>query len=450
MTANLDDGVREWVSANIGEVISFDRQHRWRPAWFVVARHQDRLLRLYVRGNRDGFGFMDVSREAAVLTVMEDQGIPVPHVYGLLDGGQAVVMDWLPGEPNLSSVVSEEDIDAVMDSYVDALVGAHHIDLAAFEAVGMRIPATPDAIALDYFETFVSRYRDFKQRPEPLLEFAIGWLHRNAPQHRGEPRFVLGDSGQFMFADRSITGILDVELAHIGDVCHDLGGLRLRNVTEPMGDLGRVLRRYEHISGESLDLAAIEFHTAKFALCTPLGLVIALHLDLPLPEILQYIEWFHQLSLHAIESIARQAGVDLDSVSLPEPATVGYAGVSGGLPAMIESLDVNGGIAEYQRGTIASVARFCDRVSRFHNGIVTADLDDMQMVLGLRPADGPSGDSALESFIAEAGPEHDAVLIKILHRRVMRQMLLLEPVLAAPGGIGHLTSLTELLTGPDG
>lgn len=450
MTANLDDGVRAWINANIGEVVSFDRQQRWRPAWFVVARQQDRLLRLYVRGNREGFGFMDVSREAAVLKVMEAQSIPVPHIYGLLDGGQAVVMDWLPGEPDLSAVDNEEEIDAVMDSYVDALVRAHRIDLRAFEAVGMSVPATPEAIALDYFETFVSRYREFKKRPEPLLEFAIGWLHRNTPQHRGEPRFVLGDSGQFMFADRGITGILDVELAHVGDVCHDLGGLRLRNATEPMGDLGRVLRRYEHVSGESLDLQAIEFHTAKFALCTPLGLVIALHLDLPLPEILQYIEWFHQLSLHAIESIAQQARVDLDAASLPEPAAVGYAGVSDGLPAMIESLDVCDGIAEYQRGTIASVARFCDRVSRFHTGIVTADLDDMQGILGFRPADGPSGDAALEAFIADAGPEHDAVLIKLLHRRVMRQMLLLEPVLAAPGGIGHLTALTELLTRPDG
>ncbi|BBY21959.1 phosphotransferase [Mycobacterium stomatepiae] len=309
----------------------------------------------------------------------------------------------------------------------------------------MTVPTTSEAIALDYFEGFVSRYRQHKRRPEPLLEFAIGWLRRNVPQRGSSPRFVLGDSGQFMHADGKVTGIIDVELAHIGDVAHDLGGLRLRNATEPMGDIGRVLQRYERVSGEPLDLDAIEYHTAKFALCTPLGLVIALHLDLALPEILQYIEWFHQLSLHAIESIARQCGVRLQSASLPAPAPIEYSGVIAGLPTMIDALDMRDDVAEYQRDTVGSVARFCARANQFCGRITSADSDDIGALLGNQPVDRQSGDLMLENFIRDAGPEHDAALIEVLHRRVMRQMLLLEPVLAAPGGIGHLVALPDLL-----
>ncbi|WP_396927722.1 phosphotransferase family protein [Mycolicibacterium sp.] len=442
MTQPLDDLVRDWVTDNVGEVVSFERQQRWRPAWFVVADREGRAVRLYVRGNRDGFGTMDVGREAAILRVMEAHSIPVPHVHAEIGGGAAVVMDWLTGEPNLGTAADDRQVDAVMDSYVEALAAVHRIEPTAFGNLGMSIPTKPEAIALDFFDGFVTRYREFKRRPEPLLEFGIGWLRRNIPPDRGEARFVLGDSGQFMFSDRRITGLLDVELAHIGDVAHDLAGLRLRNATEPMGDLTRVLARYEQVSGQPLDPSAIEFHTAKFALCTPLGLVIALHLDLALPEILQYVEWFHQLSLHAIESIARLADVRLETVSLPDPAGHEYTGLVNGLPAMIAGLDAAAGIAEYRRDTVASVARFAARVNEYEPAIISADLDDIGTLIGQRPVDRLTGDTLLEDFIGNAGPEYDATLIRLLHRRCMRQMLLLEPVLSAPDGIGHLAPLT--------
>jgi len=445
MASDIADMVVEWITATVGPIQSIERQQRWRPAWFVTAERNGQPIRLYVRGNRDGFGFAGVEAEAAILREMENHGIPVPHIHGVVADGAAVVMDWLPGEANLGSAADAVEVDAVMDDYVDALVRAHRIEPAAFCDIGLRVPTGAHGIALDYLETFVERYRSFKQRPEPLLEFAIGWLRRNPPTHRSTPRFVLGDTGQFMFAGNRITGLLDVELAHIGDVSHDLAGLRLRNVTEPMGDLGRVLRRYAEVSGEPLDLESIEFHTAKFALCTPLGVAIVLHLDLPLPDIVQYIEWFHQLSLHAIESIARLSGVELAPVSLPDPVRSSYDGVVGGLATMVESLDADAGLAEYQRGAVAKVARFCHRVSQFGEVIDRADLADIQALLKLGPADRHAADQALETFVLRAGPEHDGALIPLLHRRVMRQLLLLEPLL--PGGrVGHVAPLAELLS----
>lgn len=442
-----DSVVEAWIAHNIGPVRSIERQQRWRPAWFVTAERDGQDLRLYVRGDREGFGFASVGAEATVLRVMKAHGIPVPSIHGEIPEASAVVMDWLPGAPNPCSATEAQQIDTVMDDYVDALVRAHGIDPRAFAAAGLQIPTDPDEVALGYFETFVSRYRDFKQRPEPLLEFAIGWLRRHVPTHRPTPRFVLGDTGQFMYADGRITGLIDVELAHIGDVFHDLAGLRLRNVTEPMGDLGRLLRRYEDRSGIPLDRAAIEFHTAKFALCTPLGVALLLHLDLPLTDIVQYIEWFHLLSLHAIESIARQADVALSTVSLPDPLPTSYSGAIAGLPAMIESLEVTPGIAEYQRASVASVALLSHRVNTYAHAVDAADLDDIAELLGTRPADRAAGDAALEHVVLTADPEQDAALIVLLHRRVMRQLLLIEPLLTG-GRIGHVTPLSDLLTVP--
>ncbi|MDX1882243.1 phosphotransferase [Mycolicibacterium sp. 120270] len=445
---DMDVVVADWISANIGSVRAIERHQRWRPAWFVTADRGDREVGLYVRGDREGFGFAGVAAEAEILRVLKAHQIPVPHIHGeITQGGSpasAIVMDLLPGAPNPCLASDAHEVDAVMDSYADALVRAHSIDPAAFADAGLPIPDGPRALALDYFETFVTRYRDFKQRPEPLLEFAIGWLRRNAPTHRSTPSFVLGDTGQYMYSDGQITGLIDVELAHIGDVSHDLAGLRLRNVTEPMGDLGRVLRRYEAVSGTPLDRAAIEFHTAKFALCTPLGVAIVLHLDLPLTDIVQYIEWFHLLSLHAIESIARQADVELSAVSLPEPEPTAYPGAVAGLASMVESLAVPAGIAEYQRSAVAKVARFCYRVSEYAHAIDAADLDDIADLLGTRPADRAEGDEVLEEFVRTAPPHHDSALIALLHRRVMRQLLLMEPLLT-DGRVGHVTPLSELL-----
>jgi len=439
---DVDSAVKDWISANIGPVRTIERHQRWRPAWFVTADRGDREVGLYVRGDREGFGFAGVKVEAEIYRVLEEHQIPVPHVYGEIDEASAIVMDLLPGAPNPCLTDDPHEVDAVMDSYVDALVRTHSIDPAAF--AGLDIPDGPRALALDNFETFVTRYREFKQRPEPLLEFAIGWLRRNAPTHRSTPSFVLGDTGQYMYADGRITGLIDVELAHIGDVAHDLAGLRLRNATEPMGDLGRVLRRYQEVSGTPLDRAAIEFHTAKFALCTPLGITIVLHLDLPLTDIVQYIEWFHQLSLHAIESIAQQAGVELSAVSLPDPEPTPYPGAVAGLASMVESLEVPTGIAEYERSSVARAARFSHRVAEYAHAIETADLDDIADLIGVRPAIRAAGDQALEEFIHTASPEHDEALITLLHRRVMRQLLMMEPLLT-DGRIAHVTPLDELL-----
>lgn len=448
MTARIDTVVEAWISEHIGPVRTFERQQRWRPAWFVIAERDGRDIGLYVRGEREGFGFATVATEANILRVLEAHDIPVPHVHGEIIEASAVVMDLLPGAPNPCSASDPGDLDAVMDDYVDALVRTHAIDPAAFAAVGLHSPADPRALALDYFDTFVTRYREFKQRPEPLLEFAIGWLHRNAPNHVRTPRFVLGDTGQYMYDRGRITGLIDVELAHIGDASHDLAGLRLRSVTEPMGDLGRLLRRYEEVSGTPLDRAAIEFHTAKFALCTPLGVAIVLHLDLPLTDIVQYVEWFQLLSLHAIESIARQADVPLPAVPSPEPTPSSYSGAVAGLASMVESLDVPAGIAEYQRSSVANVARLCHRISQYGVAVDAADLDDIEHLLGTRPVDRAAGGRALEEFVCTAEPHHDAALIALLHRRVMRQLMLIEPLLTG-GRIGHVTPLDELLDTSD-
>jgi hypothetical protein len=66
---------------------------------------------------------------------------------------------------------------------------------------------------------------------------------------------------------------------------------------------------------------------------------------------------------------------------------------------------------------------------RYGRALDSDDLDDMAKILGSRPADWRRGEAELERFVLEAGPEHDPDLVRLFHRRMLRQEALLEPAL---------------------
>lgn len=441
-----DEAVRSWLESHLGPVRAFERQPRWRPAWFADVERDGTIMPLYVRGNREGMEFsLSAHREADVLEALEKQGIPVPHIHGRIDAPPAIVMDRLPGATNLSTSPSAAERNSVIDEYMEILARIHRLDPGEFSTAGLKLPEDPQQHALSSFEASVARYRSTKKRPEPFLEFGIGWIRRHVPAHRFDPRFVLGDPGQFMFADGRVTGLLDVELAYLGDTAHDLAGLRLRDISEPFGDLERAFRRYEEVSGVELDLPVVEFHTAQFSLTTPLSLVMVLHNPFPMSDLLQYEEWFEQCSLNAVEAMAAVEGVALDDYRLPQAADVRQSGLVDALAPIIEELPAETEIERFRRHQTAQTARYVAGVCRHGPAIESENLDDLERLLGSRYADWRAGDEALEAFVLQA-PEHmDAELIRLFHRRIMRQMRLLEPVLNRSGGVHPLIPLAKLL-----
>ncbi|OBI67220.1 phosphotransferase [Mycobacterium sp. E796] len=441
-----DEAVRSWLESHLGPVRTFERQPRWRPAWFADVERESTIVPLYVRGDREGMEFsLSTYREADVLEALKNQGIPVPHIYGRIDAPPAIVMDRLPGATNLSTSPSATERNSVIDEYMEILARIHRLDPGEFSAVGLKLPKDPQQQALSSFEESVKRYRSTKKRPEPFLEFGIGWIRRHVPAHRFDPRFVLGDPGQFMFADGRVTGLLDVELAYLGDTAHDLAGLRLRDISEPFGDLERAFRRYEEVSGAELDLPVVEFHTAQFSLTTPLSLVMILHNPFPMSDLLQYVEWFQQCSLNAVEAMAAVEGVALDDYLLPRTADVRQGGLVDALAPIIEELPAETEIERFRRHQTAQTARYVADLCRHGPAIEAENLDDIERLLGYRCADWRAGDEALEAFVLGAPEDMDAELIRLFHRRIMRQMRLLEPVLNRGGGVQPLIPLAQLL-----
>lgn len=87
------------------------------------------------------------------------------------------------------------------------------------------MPQGPREIALHNFERFHAMTAE-QGITDPLLEFCARWLRRNYPRHRESISFVTGDCGQFLSDGAQVTGILDVEIGHLGDPMRDLACFR--------------------------------------------------------------------------------------------------------------------------------------------------------------------------------------------------------------------------------
>ncbi|MGE4653364.1 MAG: aminoglycoside phosphotransferase, partial [Myxococcota bacterium] len=72
---------------------------------------------------------------------------------------------------------------------------------------------------------------------------------------------------------------------------------------------------------------------------------------------------------------------------------------------------------------------YAERSDRYGPALESDNLDDVARLLGHRPKSWQEADAQLEEFVLKAGPESDPDLVRILHRRLLREEALLEPAL---------------------
>src|SRR5947209_521673 len=181
-----DELVVDWLTANVGTVVHIEQQPRWRPVWFADVEREGEVLELCVRGDRHDFpGIFPLEHEMLCQRLLHEHGIPVPAVPGWIDEPRAFVTDRIAGRPHFED---GDDRDAVVDDYLGILARLHALDVAPFEASGVR---------RNGMQAYIDHYRPTKQRPEPFLEFCLGWLDRHPLDHVGRESMVVWDSGQF-------------------------------------------------------------------------------------------------------------------------------------------------------------------------------------------------------------------------------------------------------------
>jgi hypothetical protein len=421
--------VAESLRRNLGmTVTSISRQTRWRPCWFVEAERDGEAMAVVVRGDRIETTVQPLEREVAFHQLLERSGIAVPTVHGWLDDIRAVAMECVPGKPDFDGV-PEAERDTVVDEYLQQLAHLHTLDIAPFAEAGMLRAAKPeDSGTLMHFE-LERLWRLRKRRPNPFLEFALGWLHRNPPRSHGRETPVLWDSGQFHHANGHLTAVLALEFGHIGDPVVDLTVWRMRDTLIPFGDFRKIYARYEELSGRAVDIEAAKSHHLAAALSNEMIFGAAIVDPVPGTDLMNNMQWASETNLHATEALAEYLEIDLPTVEVPAPRRRRSDTTHAHLAEQMRVMRGDDPFLSHDIRLAFRTTRHLARVAELGDAVVEADLDDLRPVLGHRPTTWWEGDEELERFVlADAATgRHDEELVRLFHRRNLRTHLQMGP-----------------------
>ncbi len=171
--------------------------------------------------------------EFALLGVAAEAGVCVPRVYcrsHIENTGESFyVMDRLPGDAIARKLLRDATYARTRarlpTELARSLARVHSMDPTDPRLASLGENGSDDEIA---------RYRELLAlaapgHPMPTLALGARWLERHRPARKTRA-VVHGDFriGNVMFDESGLTGVLDWELAHVGDPMEDLGWLAVR------------------------------------------------------------------------------------------------------------------------------------------------------------------------------------------------------------------------------
>src|SRR5690606_5784212 len=312
-SVDLEAGIRHWLINNIGSnIVAFEAMPGWRPAWNATVETASGPLHLHVRGNRLlGQEITPLYQEYRVLKLFEDEGIPVPKIYGWAEEPAAVVMERVDNIPYHGGADTDPKLHALVADYMAIMARVHKIDLAKAKAAGLRVPETAHETQFGYYNTHETAYRAGKTGPEPMVEFMRRWILDNGPLHRNEKAVLIGDAPQFFHDGQRVTHIFDLELVHIGDPIADLVSVWGRDINEPIGGLTEILLRYVAESGTQIDWPTFDFHALVYHIGAAMRVRPLLKADAILPAYSEYLSWDLSCSRAMLETFARMLNIAL-------------------------------------------------------------------------------------------------------------------------------------------
>ena len=224
--------------------------------------------------------------EFEIYTALADSGIPAPRVSWIERDGSALdrpffIMERLPGASDARMLVTSPEFadvrPRIAEQKAQILAAIHAFDIERMPSLDR--PPSPAASALHEVERWERTMRRDTLEPQPVLEFAFSWLKRHLPPPPERLALVHGDyrTGNFLYDQSGITGILDWEMAHAGDPIEDLGWVVMKSWRwagdDRVGGLcarDEFVRMYEAAGGAHVDAATLKFwevfSNVKFAI----------------------------------------------------------------------------------------------------------------------------------------------------------------------------------------
>jgi aminoglycoside phosphotransferase (APT) family kinase protein len=216
------------------ETWSFDAT--WRDA-------ESNVRRGFILRRDPEASLLETARDAEfrVYQAMQGTGVPVPEVYWLENDPQWLdrpffVMGRLPGEASpqrlIGGGVFREHGDAIAQQKAEILARIHSLDWSASGGLGLDflgVPSGPDTCASLEIDRWERIMREEALEPQPALELAIDWMRKHQPV-APKVTVVHADyrTGNFLVDGDRITGVLDWEMAHLGDPMEDVAWVCLR------------------------------------------------------------------------------------------------------------------------------------------------------------------------------------------------------------------------------
>ena len=267
----LEPRVAQWISAQVGGEIVAGRRvpAGGRHGWLLDVKDAGGAVHgLFLQQARKGAGdaatsaFMGFEKEAEVYRALAPSGIPIPRVWGLnaelgvllLDRVQGVT--WLHAPPD-----SAEQLSVARD-FIRHIAAWHRLDPRDLDLPSFKPVRTAREHQKARLAEFRTRAEGGGGPIEPLLRISLEWLEANLPDYEGPVVLVQGDTGpgNFMYADGKVTGIIDWELAHLGDPMDDVAWMSWRTVQHTFTDFADRMAEYEALSGHKLDQKRVDYY----------------------------------------------------------------------------------------------------------------------------------------------------------------------------------------------
>jgi aminoglycoside phosphotransferase (APT) family kinase protein/putative sterol carrier protein len=248
------------------ETLLFDTN--WREAGRVREEH---LVARLMPSASPIFPDYDLRKQYRIIEALGPTDVPVPEVLGYEDdesvlGSPFYVMRRIVGEipseiPPYHAFghcveILPERRARMWWAGIEALAHIHALD---WERLGLGFLAVDQ---VEYYTRFLEWARG--ERPQPVLDAALAWLEKNRPPLR-RPALCWGDSRlpNMIFRDQEVAGVLDWEMAFIGDPEADLAWWIFMDWSHSTGygiprlaglpERDETIARYEELSGRKVE-----------------------------------------------------------------------------------------------------------------------------------------------------------------------------------------------------
>jgi aminoglycoside phosphotransferase (APT) family kinase protein len=205
-------------------------------------------------GRPPGTGsFNLVATEAEVLRAIEGLGVAAPHVWGVSSEHNIMLVDRLEGAVWFHEPPDRDQQVAVARDYIRQLARWHatpaaSLPLPSFAPVRSTREHQREQLAgiRELFET-----ADAEAPIDEIARASLDFLERKIPDYDGPAVLCQGDTGpgNFIYAGDKVLGVIDWELAHLGDPMDDIAWLSWRATQHGFPDFPERLREYETLSG---------------------------------------------------------------------------------------------------------------------------------------------------------------------------------------------------------